>query len=67
MNEACDPRTGCITCGDQAVLMRVVSVSEAGAVCLDEGGARHEGVAVDLVEPVAPGDEVLVHAGVAIA
>jgi hydrogenase maturation factor len=47
--------------------MRVVSVSTDGAVCLDEDGGRHEAVAVDLVGPVAPGDRVLVHAGVAIA
>ena len=47
--------------------MRVVSLSEDGAVCVDEDGVKHEGVAVELVEPVAPGDRILVHAGVAIA
>jgi len=47
--------------------MRVLSVSEEGAACLDEAGVRHEGVAVELVAPVEPGDRVLVHAGVAIA
>jgi hydrogenase maturation factor len=67
MSEACEAHAGCITCGDQAVSMRVVSVCDSGAVCLDENGRRHEGIAVDLVEPVAPGDRVLVHAGVAIA
>jgi HupF/HypC family len=68
MSDGCDSRTGCITCGDQAVPMRVVSVSEAGeAVCLEDDGTRHEAIAVDLVGPVAPGDRVLVHAGVAIA
>ncbi len=63
---ACDTQSGCITCGDQGIPMRVVSVSAAGAVCVDREGERHE-IAVDLVEPVAPGDPVLVHAGVAIA
>jgi hypothetical protein len=57
----------CITCGDEGVLMWVVSVSAAGAVCREQDGTRHEGIAVDLVEPVATGDPVLVHAGVAIA
>jgi hydrogenase maturation factor len=47
--------------------MQVVSLTGDGAVCVDEQGARHEGIAVDLVEPVEPGDRVLVHAGVAIA
>lgn len=47
--------------------MRVASVSPDGAVCIEEDGTLHEGVAVELVEPVSPGDQVLVHAGVAIA
>ena len=57
----------CITCGDEGILMWVVSVAADGAVCRQPDGTRHEGIAVDLVEPVAPGDPVLVHAGVAIA
>jgi hydrogenase maturation factor len=56
----------CITCSDEGVSMRVVSLSEEGAVCIDEDGSRHERIAVELVEPVAPGDRILVHAGVAI-
>ncbi len=47
--------------------MRVLSLTRDGAVCVDEEGARHEAIAVDLIGPVAPGDCVLVHAGVAIA
>ena len=57
----------CITCGDEGVPMQVVSLSDDGAICVEEDGTRHEGVALDLVEPVGPGDRVLVHAGVAIA
>jgi HupF/HypC family len=59
---------GCITCGDHAVELRVVSVDEASglAVCTDEHGASAE-VDVLLVAPVAPGEHVLVHAGTAIA
>ncbi len=57
----------CVTCSDEGVSMRIVSLSEEGAVCVDEGGSTHERIAVELVEPVAPGDRILVHAGVAIA
>ncbi len=48
--------------------MRVRRVDDASglALCVDEQGARTT-VDVTLVEPVAPGDELLVHAGVAIA
>lgn len=67
MREACDTHARCITCGDEGVPMRVVSVGADGAVCVDDDGTRHEGIAVELVEPVARGDRVLVHAGVAIA
>ncbi len=55
----------CITCGDQGIAMRVIELRDSTAVCADEERARHS-VAVDLVEPVALGDELLVHAGVAI-
>jgi hydrogenase maturation factor len=64
---ACDPSEHCVTCADEGVPMRVESVSGQDAVCVDEAGAHHERVAVDLVGPVTPGDRVLVHAGVAIA
>ena len=46
--------------------MRVVSMTEEGALCVEDDGTRHERVAIDLVEPIEPGDRVLVHAGVAI-
>jgi hypothetical protein len=65
--ECAADRGHCITCSDEGVLMWVVSVSAAGAVCREEDGTRHEDIAVDLVAPVATGDPVLVHAGVAIA
>ena len=59
---------GCITCGDHAVELRVVSVDGARglAVCADESGASLE-IDVLLVAPVDPGDRLLVHAGTAIA
>jgi hydrogenase assembly chaperone HypC/HupF len=58
----------CITCGDDGVPMTVVRI-DAGrglALCADEDGARQT-VETALVEPVAPGDTLLVHAGTAIA
>ena len=62
----CEP--GCITCGDVAVALRVVKVDERRelALCEDQDG-RKETVEIALVAPVTVGDEVLVHAGTAIA
>jgi hydrogenase maturation factor len=57
----------CITCADEGVSMRVVSLSQEGAVCIAEDGSIHERISVELVESVAVGDRILVHAGVAIA
>jgi hydrogenase maturation factor len=55
----------CITCGDVAVVLQVVSVDGGDAVCrADDGGT--ERVAVELVAPVREGDRVLVHAKVAL-
>ena len=52
----------CITCSDEAVQMRVTEVRPDGiAVC---GDAE---VLTDLVGDVEPGDELLVHAGAALA
>jgi hydrogenase maturation factor len=64
----CDHTTGCITCGDEAIPMEVVSVDAARglALCADPEAGRST-VETALVEPVAPGDRLLVHAGTAIA
>ena len=57
----------CVTCSDEGVPVRVVEAREDGtAVCADEAGAATE-VMTELVGDVAPGDELLVHAGAAIA
>ncbi len=63
--EGCSLEPGCITCGDVAVVLTVASVTGTDARCRDEQG-RSELVATELVGDVAPGDRVLVHAGVAI-
>ena len=64
----CDYTTGCITCGDVALPLKVVRLDdERGlALCADDEG-NSETVEIDLVAPVAPGDMLLVHAGTAIA
>lgn len=62
-----DPLTGrCVTCADEGVEGRVLALLEhALAEVLMEGRVRE--VAMDLLDDVAVGDRVLVHAGVAIA
>ncbi len=63
-----DPACACITCGDEALPMRVRRIdAERGlALCEDEDG-RSSSVEIALVADVAVGDELLVHAGTAIA
>lgn len=68
MNDVCSTVStgpGCITCGDVAVILTVTAVLGSDARCRDPKG-REELVATELVGEVAPGDRVLVHAGVAI-
>ena len=64
----CEDPYHCITCGDDGVEMRVVEIDHARALALCEaaGGAR-ESVEIALVDAVAPGDALLVHAGTALA
>ena len=65
MSDACNS-DHCVTCSDDGVPVRVIEPHEDGiAVCADEAGSSRE-VMTDLVGAVAPGDELLVHAGVAI-
>ena len=58
----------CITCGDVAEPMRVLRIDTGRELALCEGGdgQRHT-IEIALVDPVAEGDELLVHAGTAIA
>jgi len=57
----------CITCGDDGVPMTVVRVDlDRGlALCAGEDGARAS-VEIALIDPVLPGDTLLVHAGTAL-
>jgi hydrogenase maturation factor len=58
----------CITCGDEALPMRVrrIDAERALALCEDADG-RRSSVEIALLDDVAVGDELLVHAGTAIA
>ena len=57
---ACADDRHCVTCSDEGVPMRVTEVRGDTVVC---DGLE---VMTDLVGPVEPGDELLVHAGVAL-
>ena len=64
---ACDPHGGCITCGDEAIEMRVRRIDhERGLALCEDAGGRRQSVETALVDPVAVGDALLVHAGTAI-
>jgi hydrogenase maturation factor len=56
----------CITCSDEGIEMTVVELTQCGAQCRDPNGIDQR-VEIDLVEPVAIDEVLLVHAGVAIA
>ena len=54
----------CLTCGDTAVVATVVEVD--GDTALVEADGKRERVGVELVAPVAPGEALLCHAGIAL-
>jgi hydrogenase maturation factor len=58
----------CITCSDEGVEMSVVAVDHSReiALCESADGTRRS-VEIALIDPVAPGDRLLVHADTAIA
>jgi hydrogenase maturation factor len=63
----CVAAHGCITCGDEAIPMRVVQVDGARGLALCSGPEeKHSSVEIALVEPVRPGEILLVHAGTAM-
>ena len=57
----------CVTCSDEGIPMRVERIDAARglALCAADDGSEST-VEIALVEPVAPGDRLLVHAGVAL-
>jgi hydrogenase maturation factor len=54
----------CVTCGDTAVVATVVEVDGETAVVEVDG--RREAVGIELVSPVAAGEALLCHAGIAL-
>jgi hypothetical protein len=59
--------THCITCGDDGIPMTVLAVdAQRGLALCTDADERHHTVETALVEPVAPGQTLLVHAGTAI-
>lgn len=66
---SCDHTEGCITCGDEAIRMRVIRIDAERelALCEVEEGGERSTVEIALVQPVSEGDMLLVHAGTAIA
>lgn len=65
VDDRCSTEPGCITCGDVALALTVVTVTGADATCRADDG-REELVALELVGDVTAGDRLLVHAGVAL-
>ena len=57
----------CITCGDEGIPMRVIEVDEIRALALCETAAGERSTVEIALVDAGPGDEVLVHAGTAIA
>ncbi|HEX2741140.1 MAG TPA: HypC/HybG/HupF family hydrogenase formation chaperone [Rubrobacter sp.] len=56
---------GCVVCSDAGIPLRVVSIEGDDALCEDAVGNRTE-IALELVQPVAVGEVLLTHGGVAI-
>ena len=62
---SCDPHEErCITCGDVGVEMRVVEIRDGLALCV--AGGEERDVEIALLDDVAPGDVLLVHADVGL-
>ena len=67
---SCDHTRGCITCGDEAIRMRVLRIDAgtgARALRRPRKAGERSTVEIALVQPVSEGDVLLVHAGTAIA
>jgi len=68
-NACCHPDAEghCVTCSDEALPARVLQIDQETGLALVEIKDTTEEVDVTLVEAVAPGDQLLVHGGVALA
>lgn len=57
----------CLTCSDEMVPVRVISLDQDAGLALVELSGQREEIDIMLVEDIAVGDLLLVHGGVAIA
>jgi len=57
----------CITCSDEAISARVLSIDAGTGLALVAIEDTTEEIDISLVDEVSPGDTVLVHGGIAIA
>jgi len=57
---------GCVVCSDAGIPLRVISIEGDDALCEDTIGNQTK-IAVELVKPVAVGEILLTHGGVAIS
>ena len=56
---------GCVVCSDAGIPVRVISIEGDDALCEDAASNQTE-IAVELVKPIAVGEVLLTHGGVAI-
>jgi len=56
---------GCVVCADAGIPLKVLSIDGDDAVCRDANG-KTASIAIELVNPVAVGEILLTHGGVAI-
>ncbi len=61
-----DAEGHCITCSDEALPAKILSIDTETGLALVEVKDMTEEIDITLVDSVAPGDLVLVHGGVAI-
>ena len=64
---ALDAEGHCITCSDEALQVQVFDVDEENGLAQVTLDGMVEEIDISLIESIAPGDILLVHAGVAIA
>ncbi len=66
LKDACTlDHDGCVVCSDAGIPLRVVALDGDDALCEDATG-NQTSIAIELVTPVATGDILLTHGGVAI-
>jgi hydrogenase assembly chaperone HypC/HupF len=62
----CEPGGCCLTCSDDALPARVLSVGHETGLALVEAAGTTAEIDITLVDAVAPGDWLLTHGGVAM-